>query len=80
MGNDSAVIQASSLSPRAGILPAKRSSTALLRHLATAPSDQQQRGVFQQAAKFFDVLCAERAIDAAMIAAHPDLEAIADDD
>ena len=34
----------------------------------------QQRGVFQQVAKFFDVLSAQRGVDDTMILAHPDLE------
>src|SRR4029077_2934871 len=40
--------------------------------------NQQQRRVFQQVTKFLQVLCAQRAVDNAMVAAHRDGHSMAD--
>src|SRR5437016_583575 len=42
--------------------------------------NQQQRWIFEQVAQFFQVLRAQRAIDYAVIAAHPDRHSMADYD
>ena len=42
--------------------------------------NQQERGIFEQVAEFLEILRAEGAIDHAVIAAHPDRHAMADDD
>ena len=42
--------------------------------------NQKQRGTLEKMAQFFQIFRAERAIDDAVIAAHPDRHALADND
>ena len=43
-------------------------------------SNQQQRGVFQKVAEFFQIFGAQGAVDHAVVAAHRERHAMADDD